>query len=318
MQNRSGRVSFVILFVFLLLNQITVPGAVGKQPEIYDLLEKGIKNCQQGNFDEGIQYFNSVLKMDADNYFAHINRAIAYKNQQAYEKATADLTKCMALDPKNPEPYFQMGSVFSDQGNYQQAIIFYSKAINADPSSIKAYGARAILNSMVGNLTDAVNDANAAIIENPEFPMLYIIRGQILDMKGDCQAALSDFEKAMRFDPEHFNTSADIAWVLATCPEKKYRNGAKAYHLIDKALKSAETHENLKIMAAAQAELGDFKTAISFMEKAIEKLKQITPSLKSEEIHLQKDLKRYQDQLKSYQNGHPWHSRPLIQPIAPQ
>ena len=315
MQTPLRCVPFFMLFLFCFLPcQTAMQGAVGKLPKTYDLLEKGVMSCQEGKFEEGIRYFNSVLSMDTNNYFGYINRGIAYKNQQEYEKASEDLIKCMALDPKHPEAYFQMGSLFSNQGNYNDAIIYYSKAINADPSTIKAYGARAIINSMVGNLTDAVNDVNAAITIAPEFPMLYIIRGQILDMKGDCQAALSDFEKAMRFDTENFNTHADIAWILATCPDKKYRNGAKAYQLVTKELESNESHENLKILAAAYAEMGDFKTAALYQEKAIEILKQVIPIHKSEEINIQKNLKTYQDQLKSYQNQQPWHSRHLSHP----
>ena len=77
--------------------------------------------------------------------------------------------------------------------------------------------------------------------------------------------------------------------------KKKYRNGARAYKLIAKELESNETHENFKILAAAHAEMGDFKAAVLYQERAIEIIRQITPAHKSEEINLQKDLKIYKE-----------------------
>jgi hypothetical protein len=63
---------------------------------------------------------------------------------------------------------------------------------------------------------------------------------------------------------------ADLAWLLATCPEPKVRNGRKAVDLA-KTLTEYDLHPyNLTVLAAAHAENGDFAKAVEIQNKAIE------------------------------------------------
>jgi tetratricopeptide (TPR) repeat protein len=165
------------------------------------------------------------------------------------------------------------------------------------------------MKTMLGRVDLAIEDLNDAIEIDPQYPMLYIIRGQALDLKGDCQAAIEDFEKAMSFDPDKFNTSLNIAWVLATCPNKDSRNGKRALELAAQALELNADHFNLHVMAAASAENGDFRKAIIYQNKAIQELKEHIPANRLDKTYHEKQLKDYLNQLGSYQNNIPWHVR---------
>ncbi|GGI70811.1 hypothetical protein GCM10007978_05920 [Shewanella hanedai] len=66
----------------------------------------------------------------------------------------------------------------------------------------------------------------------------------------------------------------NVAWILATCPEAKYRNGEKALKLARSLVEGdKEDPTNLDNLAAAYAETGDFNSAILTQHKAIDALK---------------------------------------------
>jgi tetratricopeptide (TPR) repeat protein len=315
MENYRRIYSNYLLILLLSVFIISVASCSDRnQSLVNDLFKKGIRSCQAGNFDKGIRHFSEVLEIEPDNYLAFLNRGIAFRGNNEQNNARLDFITCIELDPNNPEAYFQLGGLSSSQGWYEKAIEFYTKAIEVDSNYIKAYGTRAIMNTTLGRLKPALEDLDDAISIDPTFPMLYIIRGIALDLKGDCEASIEDFEKAMSFDPENFKTNSNIAWLLATCPDSHFRDGERALSLASKALDSEEGHLNLHIMAAAYAEIGDFKKAVIFQERAIENLKEIIPADKFEEMNREKDLKSYLNQLKSYKNDTPWHYRQSNQP----
>ena len=66
---------------------------------------------------------------------AYRNRAIRYANDlKDYEKAEADYTKAIDLDPENDENYYYRGYFYSwTLEDYEKAIADFTKAIELDP-----------------------------------------------------------------------------------------------------------------------------------------------------------------------------------------
>lgn len=91
----------------------------------------------------------------------------------------------------------------------------------------------------------------------------------------------------------------DLAWLLATCPDEKIRDGKRAVDVAQQVLSAwNETDVGLcDTLAAAYAEQGDFAQAVRWQTKAIELLKN--------------DLQRsaLQKRLSLYQAGQPYHFR---------
>ena len=59
---------------------------------------------------------------------AYNNRGIAYRQQGEFEKAIADLTKAIELDPVVAAPYNNRGFAFEKLGNKENAEADYAKA----------------------------------------------------------------------------------------------------------------------------------------------------------------------------------------------
>ena len=62
----------------------------------------------------------------------------------------------------------------------------------------------------------------------------------IWGIQGMYSKALSDFNKALDIKPHNSIYINNKAWLLATCPKGRYRNGALAFELAQKALEDGD------------------------------------------------------------------------------
>jgi tetratricopeptide (TPR) repeat protein len=89
-------------------------------------------------------------------------------------------------------------------------------------------------------------------------------------MKNNYNKALADFDEAIRLDADDAWAYAIRAWIWATCPDDRLRDGLRA---VESALKACELtawkeFSPLSSLAAAYAETGDFARAAETQEKA--------------------------------------------------
>ena len=106
--------------------------------------------------------------------------------------------------------------------------------------------------------------------------------------------ALVWFEKAAR--QGMLNARNSVAWLLATSKHEELRNGKQAIEIAKIVVVGNSNPSYLDTLAAALAENGDFDSAISAQEQAIEKL------ANPEELTSLK----YKERLSAYKNGQPW------------
>src|SRR5207248_2750270 len=101
-------------------------------------------------------------------------------------------------DPKYTNAYMRRGASYGGKGDIDRAIADASKAIEIDPDNVRAYSNRGLARGRKGDVAGAIADATKAIEINPEFPAGYIVRGENLAFKGDRGIAFADFTKRPR------------------------------------------------------------------------------------------------------------------------
>lgn len=85
--------------------------------------------------------------------------------------------------------------------------------------------------------------------------------------KKEYQKAIKDFHKAIRVDPQRPAAYGELAWLLATSPDEKVRDGKKAWEYAKKAHElDPEDAAYMDKLAAAFAECGDFEQAFHWEE----------------------------------------------------
>ena len=130
----------------------------------------------------------------------------------------------------------------------------------------------------------------------------YNKRGLIYFIKGQYDKAISDINKALEINPSDAEAYNNLAWILATCPDARYRDGTEAVELAQKSVDLVLHSQNLDTLAAAYAEARKFEHAITTQEKAIAQLKK--------EGDARESIDEFIEHLKSYRNHKPWREKP--------
>jgi hypothetical protein len=100
-------------------------------------------------------------------------------------------------------------------------------------------------------------------------------RGRGYVEKGEWAAALGAFDRVLWKDGTHAPALIDRAWLLATCPEAKYRDAPRALADAVRAceLTGWKSPEYFEVIAAAYAEAGRFESAVewqrAFLDRAL-------------------------------------------------
>lgn len=96
-------------------------------------------------------------------------------------------------------------------------------------------------------------------------------RGLCFQLQGDYPRAILEFEQALSACPQSLQARDRLAYLLATTPHDTLRDGVRARSLAE--FTAAQPHEqqwaSLTILAAAEAELGDFDSAVATYERAM-------------------------------------------------
>jgi hypothetical protein len=119
--------------------------------------------------------------------------------------------------------------------------------------------------------TDAANHPLQLIPPDPLLPpILSRSFPGAEDYAPDHGQILAAYEELVRSFPKSARAHQGRAWILATCPDGKYRDGRRAVTSATQACELTDWQEvsSLSTLAAAYAEAGDFQNAVMWEQKA--------------------------------------------------
>jgi hypothetical protein len=117
---------------------------------------------------------------------------------------------------------------------------------------------------------------------------------------GEYGQALTGYDRLIQAYPDLYWAHQRRAWILATCPDARYRDGRVAVTAATRAceLTAWKNPDVLSTLAAAHAESGDFASAVAWEQRALKCA-----------VALGFNPKRYQDQMALYKASKPYRER---------
>lgn len=245
-----------------------------------------------GEYDKAaIQDFGLAVEFDKSSWKPRFNRAVSIAMTGDYAAAVTDLDFVLEKNPDHKNARFNRAEVLLQLGQYERAVDDYSKVIEKDETDAAAHAGRGIALSALGDSDGALVDLNAAVRLQPEKADAYVDRADLYASLGQWERAAGDYRVAIKLNNQLGRAYQNVAWMMATCPDAKYRNPSLAVRAANKAIQlDGPTYLGLDTYAAALASAGQYANAIATQKKAL------TSAPKEEHADLNSRLALYEKQ----------------------
>ena len=164
-----------------------------------------------------------------------------------------------------------LGNALLAQRNYAQAVQHFAVAARIFPhQGIMQYDLATAL-AGDGRINEAITHYRIAVQAEPQEVNPHYALAALLSQQGNSAEAIAEYQTALQLDPNYVPALNDLAWLWATASEARFRNGAKAVPLAEKACRLTDYKLPLLVgtLAAAYAEAGRFDEATKTAEQAI-------------------------------------------------
>jgi protein O-mannosyl-transferase len=192
--------------------------------------------------------------------------------------------------------------------NWRDTIDHWKYMVNNEPNKVQLRYNYALFLQKKGHIDEAISNYTQVLERNRKDTYQY---NSFMNMAlcfantGRYSDVENCYTDALKIYPDSSEFLNNLAWQMATCPEKEYRDGSKAVLYAKKAceLTGFKNFVNLDTLAAAYAEASQFDEAVKTAEKAIE------IALLEEKQALAEDMK---NRLNLYKAKLPYREKPLV------
>lgn len=284
--------------------------ALNRRGEIY--LKHSSQKLTQGDEADAkrldglaLQDFESAVTKDPKRWKAIHNRGTMLAIAGRAKEALADFSRTIELNPDHALAWLNRAELHFDRRDYALAEKDYTQAIRIDGDLESAFLKRGQCRMRVGEYQSALADFNRVVATGAENDSAIVNtsalveRGEAHRMLGNWRAAADDFRSAIDGDPKCARAYQRTAWLMATCPEERFRNPQLA---LDVARKAVELSDEMDfqyhdVLAAALANQGEFAEAMEVLQQAVELAPPEALPLLKERMSLYEQKKPYRQKL---------------------
>ena len=257
-------------------------------------------------FDQAVEYFRAALALNDQVVEAQTGLARALQATGHVAEALTAYEKALALTPTYADVQAELGALLLTQNRVPEATRHLQEAVRLKPQLGTALNHLGIALVQQGRITEARESFTRATQIPAAAAEAYYNLGVTAGNEGNTAESVAQYERSLELDPNYMYTvealtsfylsqhrltdairvlrvacaaspgnprlSNALAWLLATTPDDKLRDGPQALELARRAAESTKFHDPmpLRTLAAAYAETGDYAQATQTAQRAVE------------------------------------------------
>jgi tetratricopeptide (TPR) repeat protein len=224
-----------------------------------------------GRPDEAVTHYREAVRLNPENASAWNNLAGLLNRGGKYDEALACLEKLLVLQPASPLVQNNSGVVLARLGQHERAAGHFRRAVELDPRYLDAWSNWGHTLMRLGKTAEAELAYRRAYDLRPGSVPGSCNLAWSLKHDGKADEAGKLYRLATRTDPAWPQTYAGQAWPLATDPDDRRRDPARAVRLAEQAAQGANERdaEVMDTLAAAYAADGRYTSAAAAAKTAL-------------------------------------------------
>ncbi len=228
----------------LLLPALVVGLAMGVTAERYPaaravsrLLQDGERLRGTGRLDEARRRFEQAARLAPNDERPHEGLGTVYLAQKHPADAVREFEQALRLDPHSPQAQSGLVLAYRESGDYMKA--------------------RQVLEGLVG--------------KNPRTAEGQLELADLLASQKLYPEAIEHYHEALRLGPNNAIAHNNLAWLLATCDDTRYRDPRQALEHAQRAVELTRWRDanSIDTLAEAYYASGNFREAVKAQTKAL-------------------------------------------------
>jgi tetratricopeptide (TPR) repeat protein len=274
--------------------------AIQMQPgQIGPFISRARARAQVKDTKGALEDLKTALNMEPDNITVLLARARIYQTMGDLKNAKADVEAALKNRP-DPEDTLaaraMLAALAAGAGDMDEAISECEELLKIAPKNSRLLAQIGLLYEFNKQSNKAIEKFTEALANSDKKDFdLYRHRGDAYLNIGKHAEAIKDYEEAYKLKPDDSGLLNNFAWVLATSPDEKIRDGKRSIEMGLKACKLTgfEKSHILSTLAAGYAETADFDNAIKYSQQAVERAPNDPEVTAETKEQLNKELDNY-------------------------
>lgn len=167
-----------------------------KLPYAYVIRASLLMASPQG-YERAEADISEAIRLEPKEGDLYVNRAFLRYNRDDYFGAMADYDYAIQLDPLNAAAVYNRGLLRMESRDNDRAISDFSRVLEFDPEDYRALYNRVLLYSDTRNYQAALADVNRLIERFPQLPEALYMRSDIYRRQGKMGLAETDYKRAL-------------------------------------------------------------------------------------------------------------------------
>lgn len=244
---------------------------------------------REGKIDESFASLEKAVALNPHVAETHTGLGSALVQTGRVDDGIVHLQKALEINPGGADANGNLGAALLKVGRVDAAIVHLQKALEIDRDYAEAHSNLGYAFFQIGSVPESLAHLQKALEIYPDYAPAHYNLANVLMQMGRADQALVHLQKAVAIDPNDTEAQNSMAWILATWPEDRIRDGAKAVVLAERANQLTEGRNPVigATLAAAYAETGRFLDAVKTGEAALQLASATRNKLLAQEIRAQ-------------------------------